>query len=298
MSVQLFPCGGIPSSSRDPKPSFDAIEYARFILFKFLCLQIDPEGSRDEDLLQKFQMLDLPKWIFENRLHESVTMLGLAHQELTVLPTEIRLLQNLTKLHLVGNRLQSLKGLEELHELRELNISNNQIEYLPKMSNFFKLEKLYAYNNQLTQLPSDLNQCRFLQVLQVESNQLKSLPSLTGLESLKSLTIRDNHFLILPDDIGNLPLETFIASKNSLTILPRSFGSLSKLWKLDLSDNCFTDFPEGIYSLPQLQIFDCSGNHISQIPRQRPPLLHELIAHNNQNFTFDCYPRTIEHIKG
>ncbi|PFH33327.1 leucine rich repeat-containing protein [Besnoitia besnoiti] len=115
--------------------------------------------------------------------------------------TDIRDLQGyqwrrLTVLHLAGNAICSIEGLEELHALRELDLSHNKLRRcLPGCFQSLKrLERLNLERNGLKSL-SNISPLPSLKVLNVSRNRIKEVlevANLADLSSLRYLSFRGN----------------------------------------------------------------------------------------------------------
>lgn len=78
-----------------------------------------------------------------NQRQIDLSMMGL-----TEIPADINQLTSLESINLSGNRLTSLRGIEELQALREINAQNNSIAQLhPELQDLYALETLNLIGN-------------------------------------------------------------------------------------------------------------------------------------------------------
>ena len=150
-----------------------------------------------------------------------VTDLSLDGKDLSALPPEIGLFEN----------------------LQTLNLSDNQITTLPpEIGNLLNLQILHLDFNQITTLPPEIGHLVNLQDLDLCSNRVTTLPpEIVSLVNLHDLDLTDNHITTLPAEIGILVnLQNLNISANRITILPAELGHLVNLQTLDLSLNPIT----------------------------------------------------------
>lgn len=172
----------------------------------------------------------------------------LSYNDLSLLPEEIGLLENLIHLSVDNNR---------------LTVLSKQIGYLQN------LEYLSLNNNQLTALPEQIGHLRNLEHLDLDNNQLIRLPELIGwLQSLKKLLLKHNQLILLPKQIGLLnKLSSLQIDNNRLTGLPETINGLWNLRELTLSGNQLTTLPKEIEGLCNLRKLDLSSNtNLKKLP--------------------------------
>ena len=168
------------------------------------------------------------------------------------LPTQIALLQNLQKLHIVGNGCcqGSIPSEIAVLSLKTIDIGTN-----------------YIGGN----LPSELGKLKALQHLDLSRNGLTgTLPSeLVQLQALQHLDLSYNHRLkgTLASDLGKLQaLQHLDLSYNRLKgTLPSDLGKLQALQQLDLSNNYYLtgSLPSELGQLETLQHLDLSSNYLT-----------------------------------
>lgn len=125
---------------------------------------------------------------------------------------KIENLDNLTKLrylNLSGNReLNSLHGIENLHNLRELILVFTNLENVKRIENLKELKRLDLRDNNLTSIKG-IEKLKNLRELRLSNNPLSELPDLSGLTKLEILELRKTGIKELPDYLEKLPaLET------------------------------------------------------------------------------------------
>ena len=246
----------------------------------------------EEELLQ----------VIEQAATEGATELDLSGNELTALPSEIRMLTQLKKLILgkykydedgrfmgfISNNLRYLPpeiGL--LNQLKELEIVDNQLSSLPaEIVQLSNLQSLNLSSNQLSSLPPEIGQLSNLQFLGLGKNQLSSLLAEIGqLSNLRSLQLYSNQLSSLPPEIGQLSNLQFLDLRsNQLSSLPPEIGQLSNLQSLKLHNNQLSSLPAEIGQLSNLQSFQLGRNKLSSLPVEVEQLsnLQSLNLRDNQ----------------
>jgi hypothetical protein len=154
------------------------------------------------------------KWTFER--------LDLRY-ELTFLPEEIGLLENLQVLDVANNKLVTLpESLGNLKQLKVLRLNNNKLQALPEtIGNLQSLEQLDLCYNWLRTLPKSFGNLKCLINLDLHNNQLRDLPESFGnLERLKKLQLYNNELKTLPASFPKLDLTDLLFFNNPLNSIP------------------------------------------------------------------------------
>ena len=135
-------------------------------------------------------------------------VLELDGQDLTELPGEIRVLrQNLKVLSLSNNQLSKLPDeISLLEQLTELDVSDNLLTELPpQIGNLIGLKTLSIGHNRLRELPPSIGQLTDLRELRANDNKLRELPAEIGqLTKLRRLHIQQNRLTELPQEFTRL----------------------------------------------------------------------------------------------
>lgn len=174
----------------------------------------------------------------------------LSNLNLSELPKEISILDQLEELFLYSNQLRSLpKDIEHLVNLAHLDLRNNKFEFFPdEIAKLTKLKTLRINDNK------------------INANDLSRIGSLTHLEKLH---IRSNGLNELPVEIAHLTmLAELDISYNNLNNLPSEFGKLEKLTTLYIGNNKFSKIPLLITCLPQLRELHFQNNLLNYIPSE------------------------------
>ena len=165
---------------------------------------------------------------------------------LTVLPSTLGQLKNLTTLKLNSNRLTVLPPeIGNLLSLRHFDLGVNQLTELP--GELFQLTKLNTLNlnvNQLTEVPPEIGHLTSLQHLGLGLNRLPKVPGEIGdLVNLQQLSLGRNQLTIIPSEIGKLTnLKDLDLVRNKLISLPPQLADLlSKGLLLELENNPLQD---------------------------------------------------------
>lgn len=203
-------------------------------------------------------------------LLQNLQLLDLSSNALDTLPTAIGHLKSLELLDVSKNELASLPSeIGNLQRLQRLDLSSNVLNKLPQeFCNLSNLQRLGLSNNHLTQLPANFSSLKNLQRLDLKGNRLSKIgDELCTLPSLQRLGLGDNLLKELPESFSQLTsLQRLYLGGNQLTILPDSFSELKELQRLYLSNNQLTTLPETFSQLGQLQLLDLRSNQIVGLP--------------------------------
>jgi Leucine rich repeat/Gram-negative bacterial TonB protein C-terminal len=149
---------------------------------------------------------------------QNTKRLALRNSALTVFPSEVLKLSNLSFLDLEQNQIPSLPdNIDALDDLQEL----------------------YLLQNKLTTLPDNFGNLKKLRTLGLANNQLSFFPaSLTSLEKLEFLDLTNNQLTEIPATIKQMKnLETIMLMYNKITRIPPEFFELKKIKKIYLNGN-------------------------------------------------------------
>ncbi|HET89416.1 MAG TPA: DUF11 domain-containing protein, partial [Chloroflexi bacterium] len=125
----------------------------------------------------------------------ALTSLGVEHNQLTGLPSQMGGLVALEYLYLANNQLTSLPAdIGDLGELWYLGLTNNLLTALPDtIGALGNLRWLDLSRNMLTSLPAGIGDLVALKYLYLDGNQLPELPdTFGGLTALSELYLHDN----------------------------------------------------------------------------------------------------------
>ncbi|XP_052762397.1 toll-like receptor 6 [Mya arenaria] len=223
----------------------------------------------------------------------SIEHIDFSRNQVNVLNTTFKGLQNLKHLHLQDNVLDHLvEGqFEGASNLVYVNLANNMIH---KTTNFTKvftmvnLTHLHLAQNKITILENEsFTALRNLEVLDLGGNTIHTLRNemLAGLSSLKQLKIYSNRLEgIVNNTFGGLAsLEILNIAGNKLASLEQlSLNGLSKLQELNLNDNALQRLPAGVLPYPtSLKVVRLANNNISTMGTQRWPPLKEFYIQQN-----------------
>ena len=174
-------------------------------------------------------------------------MVDLSGNQLRRFPAHVCSFQELVKLYLSDNRLNSLPPeLGQLQNLQILALDFNNFKALPQVVCTLKqLCILYLGNNKLCDLPRELSLLQNLRTLWVEANYLTKLPEVVCELSL---------------------LKTLHAGSNALRLLPGQLQRLQELRTIWLSGHLLTDFPPVLLHMPFLEVIDVDRNSIRSFP--------------------------------
>ncbi len=152
-----------------------------------------------------------------------VDSLNLKNCGLTLIPSDIGTLANLSFLDLYNNNLTSIPiGIGNLTNLKSLDLGSTSITTISsELWDLTNLEALWLDKNAITSIPVEIANLIHLKRLSFSNNKLKTIPSEIGnLTNLRSLSLYNNSLRRIPTEIGNLSnLESLSLALNSLSCL-------------------------------------------------------------------------------
>ncbi|KAG7207977.1 hypothetical protein KM043_009557 [Ampulex compressa] len=197
---------------------------------------------------------------------ESLKVLDLSSNSLTVIDSKIEYLADLKVLHLQNNLLEKLPSeVGTLRKLEKLNLSNNKLESLcPQFYNLTELQELNLKYNAIKDIDPRIGDLIMLCHLDLSYNSLTELPIGMGyMVRLLSLDVSHNMLTELPPDITNMRvLQTLDASFNQLEVIP-PMGELRKVETVMLQTNKLTTFPD-MSGCVLLKVLHLADNKIAE----------------------------------
>ena len=141
--------------------------------------------------------IDISTFPIEVTEIETLKVLDLSYNYITVIPDEINKLKNLTSLKLGDNEIRTIPfKIGELTELERLEVFRNKITRLPSsISKLKKLTVLDVSENNLTKFPNYILNCLELHAMDLSSNtQIDNIPQeIINLKKLNHIIV-DNKF--------------------------------------------------------------------------------------------------------
>jgi Leucine-rich repeat (LRR) protein len=190
--------------------------------------------------------------------------------QLTTLPDELAILENLMTLRVDQNQLTDLPaGIARIPWLTMMDLSANRLQTLPEwISEMPRLNFLDVSNNALQQLPDTLLSSSRIKELMVSGNKIKVLPIPPAQNlQLKSIRLSHNPLAAFPTAIFQFPnLELLHMNECGLTELPAAIGELKHLKELRLWNNHILELPAEIGECKALEILDLRGCLMAQLP--------------------------------
>ncbi|MGB1242852.1 MAG: COR domain-containing protein [Chitinophagales bacterium] len=203
-------------------------------------------------------------------LLQNLQLLDLSSNALDALPAAIGQLKRLELLDVSKNELESLPNeIGDLKRLQRLDLSNNLLNKLPEgFCRLSNLQRLGLSNNQLTKLPDNFSELQNLQRLDLKGNRLAKIgDELCTLPALQRLGLGDNLLKEIPESFSQLgSLQRLYLGGNQLKNLSNSFSELKELQRLYLSNNQLTTLPDTFSDLEKLQLLDLRSNQIVGLP--------------------------------
>ena len=219
---------------------------------------------------------------------QAVTRLDLSHNQISVIPPEIRALVNLRVLNLDHNQIAVIPPeIGALVNLRWLNLRDNQIAVIPpEVFDLVNLQELWLGGNNISVIPPEIGALVNLQWLELDNNNISEVSAeIRALVNLRGLDLSGNQISEIPAEIGALVnLERLYLSDNQISEIPAEIAGLVNLKGLWLGGNNISMIPPEIGALVNLQGLDLRNNQISEIPAEIGSLvnLETLNLKNNQ----------------
>ncbi len=190
---------------------------------------------------------------------ESNEEVDLNDNMITVIPSYILEMHNVTILKLCGNQLSSVFPLCNMINLEILLLGRNLISFLPdEFVKLINLTEIGLHQNQFTEFPKVLCQMPSLQIIGLRENQITDIPPEIGkLVNLEELYVQNNKIKSIPIELTQLSKLKFLWMQNNEIIDAFEFMSnlreLTELSELFLNGNQFT-IPEKIIPGPNMQV--------------------------------------------
>lgn len=163
-------------------------------------------------------LTEFPKEIFS--LADSLEILDLSDNELSVLPKNLSELKNLKVVFFARNKFTQFPSeLASCPNLSMVGFRSNNITHIPENVFPKKLQWLILTDNKIEQLPKSIGNCHLLQKCGLAGNQLKELPlEMANCKNLELLRLATNQLNTLPQWLFKLPKLSWIAfNGNSVT---------------------------------------------------------------------------------
>lgn len=221
-----------------------------------------------------------------------LTLLNLAQNQLSELPSEIGCLRGLTDLYIDHNNISVLPDtLGSLANLQSLNLSYNQIHSLPDtFSSLQKLKVLKAGHNNIESVPTCVAHLRRIVGLYLEYNKLTSFNTqcCSSLGFLEILVLHNNPLSSLPDQIRSMIcLRELNVSSCDLQNIPHGICHCLNLTSLDISYNRLVMLPVELGLLHSLQTLHVNNNRLQFLPTT-------IVLEKYQNITVSSNPFTAD----
>jgi Leucine-rich repeat (LRR) protein len=151
----------------------------------------------------KLYRLQCNRWNTNQRVTKNTSCLYLNTRGFQILPLELRLLTNLSRLYLYQNDFKTIIIPNSFANLRVLDLTNNKLEVIS--SDVFllaNLEELYLGSNKIKTISNELFLLVKLEQLYLHCNQLENVSSEIGLlTNLQQLSLDGNEYKSLPPSL-------------------------------------------------------------------------------------------------
>lgn len=274
-----------------------------------------------------------PKGIFMDKVEEDnwwervdLTKLILASNQISKVSSKIKNLDTLQILDLHDNNISLLpEDMGALEQLTKLNLSHNKLNFLPL--GFYNLKSLRVLNlnhNELNEINEDIGSLDMLNDLDLAHNKLMELPNTVGhLTKVTNFNVSHNNLESLPTDISFMRSVTCLElSHNNLVSVTDTLQELHNLERLYLQHNKLKTMPvlkncqhlKEVYlgfnqieeltdvdleNMPNIKMIDLRENKIPLLPDEIINLqgLERLDVSNNDLATLPFSLGTLPHLK-
>jgi Leucine-rich repeat (LRR) protein len=155
---------------------------------------------------------------------KNITSLYLTKKNLTSIPDEVYMLDNLEILCLSHNFIQEISpNILRLKKLKMLYLNYNILSEIPlEIFNIKSLEILILSNNNIINIPDDITKLVNLKELWLYHNKIFNLPIvLSNLTKITGLYLNSNNISTIPSEYGQLTnLESLILDCNNIITIP------------------------------------------------------------------------------
>lgn len=220
-----------------------------------------------------------------------VISLDLSERNISIIPDEIGLLNELKKINISHNKIKELpNSISQLSNLESLDVHDNELLKLPDTFNQLKkLVYLYIRANPIAKLPPDFGKLQHLRTfsfsnLESFSNNFSDLGlryvsfgddiktttiplELLANINIESLTVGGDNFVKIPAEIGNLKNLVDLSLNGSFTEIPESLGNLAALESLTLKGN-YKELPNTISGMTSLNVLILKSKKLITLPVQ------------------------------
>lgn len=198
--------------------------------------------------------------------------------------------KKLYTISLNGNKLKSLKGLENTIYLKSIDAGYNELTDIKELSNNVLLYRVYLNHNQITDLSALKNANAELESLYIDDNQISDISCLEGFSALKYFSADRNAIADISALNQATELKEITITSNKLTSL-HGLENCMKLECINVSDNQISD-ASALFHLPLTGTFgayvNLGNNKITEMTLKNAKDLSFLNLHGNAipNFTF------------
>jgi len=166
---------------------------------------LSPKGNNTK-ASQSIQTISTLDERIQKCISENSELLDISNLQLTSIPTDTSIIENVTILISKSNPLTSLVELEKFSSLKELNLSKCGIESIDiGITKLIYLHKLDLSRNQIFLLSDEIKHLSSLQILILCRNKIEKLPqSMKNLKYLITLDLSYNNILTISNEFEGL----------------------------------------------------------------------------------------------
>ena len=231
-------------------------------------ISFDKFGRLTELVFSSPMMTVLPPEIGQFTQLKILTLGNIEGNSLKTLPPEIGQLSELNKLSILGTKISVLPSeIAHLTNLTSLALNNNNnLKKLPEcIGQLTNLTSLDLGQNNLRELPEWIGQLANLTSLDLGQNNFSELPEwLSRLTNLTSLDLGQNNLKELPMWLVQLTsLTSLNLSGTNLMGLPKWLSQLINIASLNLSNTNLMEIPEWLTQLKHLEVLYLDNNPLN-----------------------------------
>ena len=184
--------------------------------------------------------------------------------------------ENVLGLNLSGNKIDEIKGFEDVKEVLYLNFYNNSLKVIENLQHLRKLEILILSNNKIVKLNEISNPN--LKILNLTSNQITKIIGLEKLKNLEEIYFTLNHIKEIKNFENLRNLKVLKIDFNDLAALDFKAFCNCNLKYLDLRNNWINKLMN-LEFVKEIEHLNLKYNHINEVQ-----IIKEILNFKNLNY--------------